>query len=36
MKRQYVLLSANVATAKQVGARHDSQPALLIIHAQDA
>lgn len=36
MKRQYVHLSADVATAKQVGARHDSQPALLIIHAQDA
>lgn len=36
MSRQYVHLSQDVETAKQVGMRHDTQPVILMINAQSA
>ena len=36
MIRQYVHLSQDVETAKQVGMRHDTQPVILMINAQSA
>lgn len=36
MQRQYVHLSTDVATAKQVGSRHDSHPVILTINTKQA
>jgi putative RNA 2'-phosphotransferase len=36
MKRQYVHLSPDKATAKQVGMRRDQQPAIVVVAAHDA
>lgn len=36
MGRQYVHLSADVATARQVGSRHDAKPVILSVDAESA
>jgi putative RNA 2'-phosphotransferase len=36
MRRQYVHLSADVATALQVGRRKAAEPVLLLVHARAA
>ncbi|WP_376793516.1 RNA 2'-phosphotransferase [Thermogemmatispora sp.] len=36
MRRQYVHLSADLATASQVGKRHTNQPVVLVVRAREA